>query len=176
MAEACTGSGFVTTSGNCPDPHITSVSPNRGPPQGGTTIVIQGSNLGVSLTDIINIAVGTTACDVIESTYIPGQKITCVIRTSNSDKEQDANVTVTIFREGGSPQTAKANYKFLNPVVESVFPPFGPVSGGTKIRVSGRNLGIGNPARTSVHFIRSGNSTVLSKRQVDSLAGNCSVT
>ena len=172
--ETCSGSGFVTQSGNCSSPEISSVMPSSGPPQGGTTIVIKGSNLGVSITDIINITVGTTACDMIESTYMPAQEVTCIIHSSDSETDQSTYVVVTISREFGQPQNAMAEYSFLTPVIESVMPDFGPISGGTKITVTGRNLGIGNPSQTRVQFIQTANQR--RKRQADLIAGNCTVT
>ena len=173
--ESCSGSEVVTMSGGCPNPVINTVNPNRGPPQGGTTIVIQGSDLGVSITDISSIKVGDVACGVMESSYIPGQKVTCVIRTSDSKIEQDnANVEVTIIRVGGSPVTAVAEYRFLNPVIESVFPSVGPASGGTVVVITGTNLDIGNYQQTRVQFLEVVNNTT--KRQVETvIAGVCNI-
>ena len=175
MDELCSDIDFVTMSGDCPLPMISTVDPNRGPPQGGTTIIIEGSNLGVSVIDISNITVGGVACGVIESSYLPGQEVTCVIRTSDSKIEQaNANVVVTISRVGGSSETAIAPYGFLNPVIESVFPSFGPVSGGTVVMITGTNLDIGNYQQTKVQFLQGGSST--RKRLAEqTIAGICSI-
>ena len=173
--ESCSDIDFATMSGDCPMPMISTVDPNRGPPQGGTTIVIQGSNLGVSVTDISSITVGGVACGVIESSYLPGQEVTCVIDTSDSKIEQpNANVAVTISRVGGSSETATSLYRFLNPVIESVFPSFGPVSGGTVVMITGTNLDIGNVEQTRVFFVEGVSST--RKRQANLIAGECTVT
>ena len=175
VVESCSGSELVTMSGGCPDPMISTVNPNRGPPQGGTTIVIQGSDLGVNITDISSITVGGVACDVIESVYTPGQEVTCVIHTSDSKIEQDnANVAATISRVGGSPVTATAPYAFLNPVVESIVPSVGPTSGGTVVVITGTNLDIGNVEHTRVLFVKGTSST--RKRQADFVAGDCTIT
>ena len=96
VKEQCPDSDFVMESGGCPLPLISSVTPNRGPPEGGTTIIISGANLGVGVTDIVSITVGTIACDVIESSYMPGREVMCVIRSSESKTELDANVVVRI--------------------------------------------------------------------------------
>ena len=173
--ESCSGSELVTMSGGCPDPMISTVNPNRGPPQGGTTIVIQGSDLGVNVTDISSIKVGGVACGVMESSYIPGQEVTCVIRISDSKIEQDsANVAVNISRVGGTPVIATAPYAFLNPVVESIVPSVGPASGGTVVVITGTNLDIGNYQQTKVQFLGGVSST--KKRETETvIAGVCSI-
>ena len=173
--ESCTDIDLVAMSGNCPLPVISTVDPNRGPPQGGTTIVIQGSNLGVNVTDISSITVGGVACGVDESSYLPGQEVTCVIDTSDSKIEQpNANVAVTISRVGGSSETAMAPYGFLNPGIESVFPSFGPVRGGTVVVITGTNLDIGNYQNTEVQFLQGVSST--RKREAEpAIAGMCSI-
>ena len=175
MDELCSDIDFVTMSGDCPLPMISTVDPNRGPPQGGTTIIIEGSNLGVSVTDISNITIGGVACGVIESSYLPGQEITCVIHTRDIKVEKpNVNVSVTISRVGGPPKTAMAPYGFLNPVIESVFPSFGPVSGGTVVMITGTNLDIGNYQLTKVQFLQGVSST--RKRQAEpTIAGICSI-
>ena len=175
MAEACTGSSFATTSGNCPGPSITSVSPNRGPPQGGTTIVIQGSNLGVNMNNIMSITVGNMVCSVFA--YEPGREITCVIDSSDSQLAQmtPVDLIMRIMRNGKSSEiaTVVAEYFFRNPMIESVSPSFGPVSGGTVVVVRGSNLDIGNSDETKVQFVVITSSS--RKRQAQpAVVGNCS--
>ena len=122
-------------------------------------ITISGTNLGVTLTDILSITVGDLYCNLIESNYIPGQEIMCVISKSTENVAQtDASVIVLVERSNGTVLTAMGAYSFLNPVVESVIPKLGPVSGGTRVRLTGRNLGIGNTDRTRVHFLLANNS------------------
>ena len=48
------------------------VNPNSGPYQGGTTITITGTNLGVVVQDIINVTVGGVLCMIVNNTYVPG--------------------------------------------------------------------------------------------------------
>ena len=102
-----------------------------------------------------------------------GQKVTCVIDSSTSTTEQNVNVLVTVSREGGPSQMAMAEYRFLNPVIDSVFPLFGPASGGTMVVVTGTNLNTGNVEQTRVQFVQSGNSVM--KREAILTAGNCTV-
>ena len=173
LKEQCPDKEFVMESGGCPLPVISSVSPNRGPPEGGTTIVISGANLGVSITDFINITVGTKACEVIESSHVPGRTVACVISSSESKTELDTSVVVTIKRTNGILQSAMIGYSFLNPVIESVSPTFGPVSGGTNVRVRGRNLDIGNTEFTRVQFLNSGIDG--KRRSASPIVGSCIV-
>ena len=48
------------------------VNPNSGPYQGGTTITITGTDLGVVVQDIINVTVGGVLCRIDDNTYVPG--------------------------------------------------------------------------------------------------------
>ena len=50
------------------------VNPNSGPYQGGTTITINGTNLGVVVQDIINVTVGGVPCMIVNNTYVPGMR------------------------------------------------------------------------------------------------------
>ena len=50
------------------------VNPKSGPYQGGTTITINGTNLGVVVQDIINVTVGGVPCMIVDNTYVPGMR------------------------------------------------------------------------------------------------------
>lgn len=152
--EECSSDEFFNESSSCPKPMIQSITPSKGPPQGGTTITISGTNLGVTFTDILNVTVGDLPCNVIEWTYIPGQKIMCIVSNSSENKmEIDASVIVYVKRSNEIVLFAKGAYSFLNPVVESIIPKLGPVSGGTRVRVVGSNLDIGSTDQTRVNFL-----------------------
>ena len=139
---------------------IHSITPYKGPPQGTTKITISGSELGAMFTDIIKITVADLSCTTIESTYIPGQEIACVIAKGTRNRtEEDVDVIVYVRRSDRAVLIAKGAYSFVNPVVKSVIPNFGPASGGTRIRVMGRNLDAGNTEQTIVHFLLSDDGT-----------------
>jgi len=48
------------------------VNPNSGPYQGGTTITITGTDLGLVVQDIINVTIGGVPCMVNSNNYQPG--------------------------------------------------------------------------------------------------------
>ena len=48
------------------------VNPNSGPYQGGTTITITGTDLGVVVQDIISVTIGGVPCMVDSNNYQPG--------------------------------------------------------------------------------------------------------
>ena len=158
--EECAADDIVTESSSCPQPMIRSITPSKGPPQGTTKITISGGELGTMFTDIINITVADLPCTMIESTYIPGQEIACAITKATGNRTQeDVDVIVYVRRSDQAVLIAKGAYSFVNPVVNTVIPNFGPASGGTRIRVMGRNLDAGNTEQTIVHFLLSDDGT-----------------
>ena len=48
------------------------VNPNSGPYQGGTSITINGTDLGVVFQDIISVTIGETPCMIDSNSYQPG--------------------------------------------------------------------------------------------------------
>ena len=53
--------------------HLSSLYPVSGPIQGGTTVTISGIDLGVSVTDIMEILFGGFPCILQGNEYIPGK-------------------------------------------------------------------------------------------------------
>lgn len=49
-----------------------SVFPSSGPNSGGTRVVIKGSDLGANAEEI-SVMLGNSACEVVESDYVPGK-------------------------------------------------------------------------------------------------------
>ena len=167
--EECAADDIVTESSSCPQPMIRSITPSKGPPQGTTIITISGRELGVAFTDIINVTVADLPCTTIESTYIPGLEIACVIAKGTENRTQeDVDVIIYVRRSDGAVLIARGAYSFVNPVVKSVVPNFGPASGGTRIRVTGRNLDAGNTEQAIIRFLLSDNGT-------GGVVGNCIV-
>ena len=60
---------FQNQSNSSHDPQI---SPNSGPLEGGTTITVMGSNLGVTQSDIVEVTINDVSCDVNGQSYLPG--------------------------------------------------------------------------------------------------------
>ena len=163
-STACS-TNLVTDSSGCPPPMITSISPDSGPTEGGTTVTITGTDLGTSFSDIVSITVGSLSCTPIENSYLVGRRISCDISSSSQAQQPGmANVVVTVSRMGGASQDATTQFQFGQPRVYSVSPSYGPAAGGTILRVRGEDLNIGNTERTTVSLVATG-STGRRRRQ-----------
>ena len=137
---------------------ITSISPDSGPTEGGTTVTITGTDLG-RFSDIISITVGSLTCTPIENSYLVGRSISCNISSSSQAQLPGmANVVVTVSRMGGANQDATTQFRFGQPRVYSVSPSYGPAAGGTMMRVRGEDLNIGNTERTTVTLVTTGST------------------
>ncbi|XP_011404133.1 PREDICTED: plexin-A1-like [Amphimedon queenslandica] len=146
----CNDASAVISTGNCPLPMITDFNPKAGPPRGGTTIIINGTNLGTQRSDIESVIIGTRNCIVDE--YEPGVWITCTIDPDTSDTaDRNETIMIRVTRSSGSVSVnSTTQYQFITPIIQSVSPTYGPVSGGTRIRVQGTNFDIGNKKMTRV--------------------------
>ena len=126
---------------------ITGISPDSGPTEGGTTLTINGTDLGTSFGDIVSITVGSLTCTPIVTSYLVGRSITCNI-SSGSQTQGSVDVVVTVSRTGGVNQDAMTQFRFGQPRVYSVSPSYGPGAGGTIVRVRGEDLEHWEPAHT----------------------------
>ena len=139
--ETCS-STFANTPNQCPSPVLSYVSPSSGPFEGGTRLTITGTNLGVTVGDIVSVTVGGVSCMVQSDGYIPGTQVVCVTGAYTSGGMQ--NVIITINRSG-TMATAQSNlYTYVRPSISSVFPKSGPMSGGTNVVIGGMFLNVGN--------------------------------
>ncbi|XP_019852454.1 PREDICTED: plexin-2-like [Amphimedon queenslandica] len=129
---------------------ITDFNPKAGPPSSGTTIIINGTDLGTQRSDIESVMVGNRNCIVDE--YQPGVWIKCTIDPDTSDNaNRNESITVRVTRSSGSVAVnSSTQYQFITPIIQSVSPTYGPVSGGTRIRIQGTNFDIGNKEMTRV--------------------------
>ena len=163
--SVCTNN-IVTMSGNCPNPLINNFTPISGPPQGRTRITIDGTNLGTQSSDILSIILGSRTCTSNSDLYVPGKRVVCSI-TPDDSNTITSNVTITVIVNTTAPQNKTAvsstKFQFLTPNVHSVSPTFGPVSGGTLVRIEGTNLDIGNKEETKV-IMRESSSNKRRKR------------
>ena len=152
VATQCGSSDRVTVSGECESPMITALDPTTSPPGGETTITVDGTNLGVVFSDIISVTVGVRICTSIESQYRSGVRIVCTINDNNVNPVGTATVIVTVSTSSGN-KIANSNLFVISvPMIVSVTPEFGPVSGGTTVTIRGENLDIGNKDDTRILF------------------------
>ena len=153
--SAICSTNFTTVSSGCPAPMITVISPDNGPTEGGTTLTINGTDLGTSFSDIVSITVGSLTCTPIENSYLVERSVTCDI-SNGSQTQGSVDVVVRVSRMGGANQNATTQFRFGQPRVYSVSPSYGPAAGGTIVRVRGEDLNIGNTERTTVSLVTTG--------------------
>ena len=141
---------FVTTPSGCPPATITSVLPASGPPEGGTTVTITGTDLGVTYDDIVNnVMISSSPCITQEDGYIPGTRIVCKT-TSFTSGPGPKDLIITVRGAGSSPVVGASLFTVVAPTVTGVEPSLGPMSGGTSINIQGTGLNISNVEDTRV--------------------------
>ncbi len=116
-----------------PPPAITGLSPKKGPSPGGTTVIISGSNLG--LTSAVSFGgIPASSFEVLSQT-----KVSAASPPSTSGA---AAVRVTT-PAGTSQEGSKDVFTYGIPVVTSISPSSGPRAGGTTVSVSGSGFALG---------------------------------
>ena len=141
---------FAISPSGCPAATITSVLPASGPPEGGTTVTITGTDLGVTYADIVNnVMISSSPCITQEDGYIPGRQIVCETTAFTSPGPKDVNVTVQ-RGTSSSVVVGPSLFTVVAPTVTGVEPSFGPMSGGTSITIRGTGLNISNAENTRV--------------------------
>ena len=138
---------FATAPNECPTATVTSILPASGPREGGTTVTITGTDLGVTYADIVNnVMISSSLCITQEDGYISGTQIVCkTTGFASSPGSKDVIVTVR-----GAPVVGASLFTVVAPTVTGVEPPFGPMSGGTSITIRGTGLNISNVEDTRV--------------------------
>ena len=153
ISETCSNNFTIVLCGCDLSPMITSISPDSGPTEGGTTVTITGTDLGTSFSDIISITVGSLSCSPIKDNYLKGSRVTCVISSSNQTQPGSVDVVVNVCNK-----EAIGQFRFGQPRVYSMSPSYGPAAGGTIVRIRGEDLNIGNADRTTVSLVPTSNT------------------
>ena len=146
----CPAQNLATTGSQCPMPTITDFNPKSGPPEGGTTITITGTDLGVSFNNFAenSIQVGGANCTPTNSdNYIPGQMISCTTTSSRG------STGVMIMLPNGDVNSGETLFTRVSPQITGVFPSRGPQAGGTQLTVYGTDLNIGNIEDTRITLV-----------------------
>uniref|UniRef100_A0A1I7Y844 Sema domain-containing protein n=1 Tax=Steinernema glaseri TaxID=37863 RepID=A0A1I7Y844_9BILA len=129
----------------CTKPTIQSFEPRWGPISGGTRIDIRGRDLGSRIEDVRGrVYVAGTKCKVVE--YYISVRIVCVVEAGTGS----GPIRITIGKSGRRNVDSNTFYQFVSPAVESVFPTYGPISGGTKLTIYGKNLNVGSNRSVSL--------------------------
>ncbi len=139
------------------DPHITSVSPNHGPADGGTTVDIFGSEFAQNGTTV---NFGGNASPSV--TWIDSTHIRAVSPAGNS-----GTVDITAATAAGTSDVSGADHYTYNPVLYSVTPANGPDTGGQSVTI----LGAGLNGATSVSFggTAAASYTVVNPGEIDAV-------
>uniref|UniRef100_A0A915PVS6 Sema domain-containing protein n=1 Tax=Setaria digitata TaxID=48799 RepID=A0A915PVS6_9BILA len=123
----------------CGQPLIDTFEPQSGPVEGGTKIEIRGRNLGSSLSEIKGrVFVGNSKCDVIE--FEVAYRILCEVGPGTGF----GTIHLRLGQTGRRFADSTMHYRFVDPQPCSLYPSFGPLSGGTKLFIYGINLNTGS--------------------------------
>uniref|UniRef100_A0AAX7TD16 Sema domain-containing protein n=1 Tax=Astatotilapia calliptera TaxID=8154 RepID=A0AAX7TD16_ASTCA len=120
----------------CPPPQITKVEPASGPLEGGILVTITGSNLGMKYEDVVGgVTVAGIQCLPQSKGYKISTRVVCELQPSGKQKEGPILVTVGTTR-GRSTKM----FTYQDPLLQDLIPNKGPVSGGTRLTIKGRQL------------------------------------
>lgn len=138
LQSDCPAANWLDRSATCPDPQILRFRPLTGPIQGKTNVSVSGLNLGKTYKDLEVIVAGQP-CVVQSYDYEASQGFVCQVM--GPDKEKDGIIKVKVADQ----YTARSNghFSFVDPIVTAVSPKKGPVSGGTRITIMGKDMDAG---------------------------------
>ncbi|CAC5382982.1 MET [Mytilus coruscus] len=131
---------------SCP-PIINKISPISGPTNGGTLLTLEGQNFGTVFAEVREITIGKDICQVTTTT-ITSTKITCTTQKMTVEGEGQVKVIVndsnnTPYQINGEYTSPDLIFSYKSPEVLDFTPKYGPLSGGTKLVISGKNLNVG---------------------------------
>lgn len=133
---------WLNHSKTCPNPEIHSFSPELGPWEGGTNITIQGINLGKTFEDIYTgLTIADMNCQPYKHLYVKTKEIVCIVDSPGENEPRKGPVVVRVETYTGQ---SKYNFSFVNPVITGISPKYGPVSGGTRLRITGKYMNAGS--------------------------------
>nr|XP_057908610.1 plexin-D1 [Doryrhamphus excisus] len=130
----------------CPAPEIQKIFPMRGPVDGGTRLTVQGKNLG-RRAEAVQVSIGEVPCTLLSELYTISTELVCV--TGRSTHERTDIVQVEVDQSGTG--MSKEGFSYLVPKMLSMHPEKGSRAGGTRVTITGENLGIGSRVRVTVN-------------------------
>ncbi|XP_052780551.1 plexin-A2-like isoform X2 [Mya arenaria] len=114
------------------DPNVTSVTPQKGPVSGGTTIMIGGEYMNAGTMTTVD--VGGSPCDVISSNMSSLECVTSQMVALSNEVELEVNF-------GGHRKLLPEKFTYVNdPEISQIEPKMTILSGGTSITAMGSNL------------------------------------
>uniref|UniRef100_A0A8C5D0I5 Plexin A3 n=1 Tax=Gadus morhua TaxID=8049 RepID=A0A8C5D0I5_GADMO len=136
----------------CSHPRITKIGPLTGPREGGTRVTIEGENLGLQVREIAHVQVAGVRCTPAPAEYISAERIVCEMAEALLPLSPGGPVELCIGVCSSEYRTLSTQtYSFVNPSVGRLSPEKGPVSGGTRLTVWGRQLDAGSSVRVFIH-------------------------
>ncbi|XP_076857395.1 LOW QUALITY PROTEIN: plexin A3 [Brachyhypopomus gauderio] len=129
----------------CSHPRITKIQPVTGPKEGGTRVTIDGENLGLQVREITHVRVAGVRCNPVGQEYVSAERIVCDMEESLMASPPVGSVELCIG-DCSSDFRAQSSqiYTFVTPSINRVWPERGPMSGGTRLTISGRYLDAGS--------------------------------
>ncbi|CDQ99181.1 unnamed protein product [Oncorhynchus mykiss] len=129
----------------CSHPRITKIRPLTGPKEGGTRVTIEGENLGLQVREIAHVQVAGVRCNPVTSEYISAERIVCDMAEALLPHSPGGPVELCIGVCSAEYRTQSSQtYSFVTPSFNHVHPEKGPVSGGTRLTISGHHLDAGS--------------------------------
>ncbi|XP_053399538.1 plexin A3-like [Mercenaria mercenaria] len=139
----CIDSTITLETTECGDPEITKVYQLNTYSNDTTTVLIEGVNLDSAYIDTVNgVTVAGEQCIPIE----PGPKIWCEL----SPRSSVINGSMVITLKNNSKVWIPDPDRLLIPMVTSIKPTSGPMSGGTSVSLHGKHLDIGRNATVTI--------------------------
>jgi hypothetical protein len=113
------------------DPLITAVTPSEGPVAGNTAVTIEGDNFTTTPDTILNFG-GSLALNVV---VVDVNTMTC-----NTPAHAAGSVNVTVVNSNGTGALLNGFTYHAPPVIVSLNPDHGPMSGGTPVTLAGNHF------------------------------------
>lgn len=89
----------------------------------------------------LGVTVGGMRCQPYEELYIRTKQIVCRVDGPGTEEVKQGPVIVEIEDFRGQ---SEINYEFVDPQIDSISPKYGPLSGGTTVRISGKYMNAGS--------------------------------
>ncbi|XP_066473984.1 plexin-B3 isoform X2 [Tiliqua scincoides] len=122
---------------SCPSPVIHSIHPLTGPVEGGVSLTVIGSNLGHRFEDVADtVTVAGLPCIPNPALYLVSTQIVCDASPGRQGLSGPVKVTVGDHPPGVS----ASHFTYQDPILLSLHPHLGPMAGGTRITITGKEL------------------------------------
>ncbi|XP_069604423.1 plexin-B3 [Ranitomeya imitator] len=129
----------------CPTPLIHSFTPVTGILEGGTTITIDGANMGQKAEEV-SVTVCDQPCSLLPELYVVSNRIVCTLSAS----PEETSGTVQVSVNGRDPGISSELFSYQDPILQALDPVRGPMAGGTVITIFGSKLLTGDQIAVTV--------------------------